>query len=592
MKALKFFAPNIVKTFTRFPLSVLCSIIVFMIALPHVGAFDPMKGFVMYFICGYFVFGIARLAAETCGWNSFIEGISGIVGSLAAWVIISYSGSVTNYALIMAVFVLAVLSVPFLGRRYDDLSFWNFQQQISTGFIMAVLGAVILAGGISIGMVSVQYLFGIKWSPISYSYIWLFTSLVYAPFNMLSWVPEKYQAEPADCHASPGLPFILNWILAPLAFLYFLILYMYGAKILIEWNLPRGNVAYMVTGFGALGILIYISGWIMRDTGSALLKYLYKHFFSLLILPVILLFIGIGTRIAQYGFTEQRYLVLLLAVWMGGVALFYTFKPNAPIKLLLSSLMCLLLLSSFGPWGAVSFSEHDQVSRLKAVLAKNNMLENGVAVAAKADVPYKDRSEISSIIDYLAHARRTHALHKILPGVDEKQRYIAAQTVMNQLNIRYVSTYRHNHIEEGDKAERKERVYFRTIGVRKSGVDVRGYDYLFQNLSISSKGPLEGYPLDRENDVLKNYALFFRDGNLVLKSDKGETVLLPKDELQKFVAENNLAAKAERGNPLVTEKEVPGAHVKLTVYNGSADDLGNGQYDITDVSMSLLLRCK
>jgi hypothetical protein len=88
------------------------------------------------------------------------------------------------------------------------------------------------------------------------------------------------------------------------------------------------------------------------------------------------LFIAIGFRISDYGLTVSRYAILVIGIWIGFIAIYFSLgKKN--IKIIPISLCVLLSIGSFGPWGVFSLSEKNQAARLKRILEQTEMLENG-----------------------------------------------------------------------------------------------------------------------------------------------------------------------------------------------------------------------
>jgi len=51
-----------------------------------------------------------------------------------------------------------------------------------------------------------------------------------------------------------ALSFLGPWMLAPLVLIYSLIILAYGAKVLFQWELPKGEIATLVTPFLGFGI--------------------------------------------------------------------------------------------------------------------------------------------------------------------------------------------------------------------------------------------------------------------------------------------------------------------------------------------------
>lgn len=576
MVSLKFLAPNFYTTFQRFPVSVLCSLALYALTFDIVKD-EGMQATLIYWLGGgFFMFGIARLAREAYNLSSAVEASMGILGTAAVYLTTVIYGSVIAFVLQPVIFFLLILTIPFVFRSSDDVSFWSYKQAFATNTVLAMLGAVLLGAGLCIALVSIHFLFDVEIPNSLYFRIMGFAAIVYGPFIALSWMPQKFETQPAECHAPPGLPFLLNWILAPLAVLYFLILYGYSIKILLQWDVPRGHITYMVSGFGGLGILFYLSGWIMRDTGNALVRFLYRHFFKLLMLPVALLFVAIFMRIGQYGLTEQRYYVVLLALWFGGLAIYYTLRPAAPLKYILASLAALLILSSFGPWGAVSLSERAQIERLKDILTKNQMLENGVALPTKKDVTMKDQGDISSILEYFSRTKHLGRIGEIIPEIKRERRRIDVSSVMKNLNLTYVSKYQQQRGEKQDSVAYPD-ITYRAKRDFEDGYDIKGYDRYIAYLSAFDRGDVQ------DVSKKKQYRLILNDNNLTLDGGGHTIVLAGPEELLAL-------AKAPSDRPPVAFEKYDGRwKAKFVVLTAGFKNFGEGKLEARHINGYLLI---
>ena len=78
-------------------------------------------------------------------------------------------------------------------------------------------------------------------------------------------------------------------------------------------RLPKGRLGPLVLGYGAVGTLSVLMAYPIRNHGGPLVKALWRHWFWLTLVPVGLLFMAAYQRIAQYGWTEERYLVVAAA---------------------------------------------------------------------------------------------------------------------------------------------------------------------------------------------------------------------------------------------------------------------------------------
>jgi len=180
------------------------------------------------------------------------------------------------------------------------------------------------------------------------------------------------------------------------------ILYAYFVRIIVQGELPRGKLTWMIAAFGSVGIVTKLLAYPIRNSGTRLLAWFDRYYYYALLIPIILLGIAIGVRIRDYGVTEQRYTVVLMAVWFTSVALLTMFlQDRFHIKYVPMILALLLLGGSFGPWSAMQVSIRSQAGRLEGLMKKYQLLQNGQLVPGSNNIPFMDRKRMSSILDYL-----------------------------------------------------------------------------------------------------------------------------------------------------------------------------------------------
>jgi hypothetical protein len=310
-----------------------------------------------------------------------------------------------------------------------------------------------------------------------------------------------------------GLKTFSQFVLLPLLALYLIILYTYGTKILLLWDWPKGIVSYLIICVSVLGILTFLllHPYGNQD-GNSWIKKSSKGYYFMLFPLLIILFIAIFMRVGDYGITINRYVILFLGVWLFIVFLYTAFgKTN--IKFIPSSLACLLIIVSFGPWGMFSFSEKSQVNRLKNILETAGILENSKVKNEtywiKDSIPnlYSDNefenqsklndslaSEVKSILEYLDSHHGFSSikewykqnLDSIInlqsPEKENYYNYSEAELYMKTLGLKYEVFYEDN-IEP--------RLTFNaanTGSVKK----ISGYDYFV---------PFEKYTFEEGNSI-------------------------------------------------------------------------------------------
>lgn len=134
---------------------------------------------------------------------------------------------------------------------------------------------------------------------------------------------------------------LLNWVLTPALLIYTVVLYVYAAKILFTWNLPKGGVAIMVTVFF---VIFLLAKMLQMLTEPQPFKWFYDHF-SLFVLPLLALFwAGLSRRLADYGLTESRYYLLLGGGLMTVCALIFLFRNRRGYFALTAATLVTVLL--------------------------------------------------------------------------------------------------------------------------------------------------------------------------------------------------------------------------------------------------------
>lgn len=473
-------------TVKRFPLSVLCAVILFVLAfaLNHgIGGFDQdlLGRFVAILGCLYFWFGVTKLISEGQKLGFVAQSLLSLVGGVGIILLIGTSTLWGMHLLfIIPALLLALMFAPYLTSG-DDTSFWFFNRQMWFGVVVSYAALILFAGGLSAALVAINILFGLSFGGSLFADIWLFASLVLGPIYALSWVPKKFEFTPEDCNDPPGLQFIVNWISAPMIFVYMAILYAYFGKIIITGDMPEGYLAMLITVFIGAGVVTYLVAWPMRESGSLQLRAFYKIFFLAMIVPVGFHFYAVWERISAYGITEQRYFLLLSAVWFATIAIGNVIA-RMPIKVIPASLCILMALASFGPWGAISLSGHSQYSRLVKLMDKNQLLDNGQAIAARETVASEDRISISSIIKYLCQTERDDMLRSMF----EFEKNCSAYSLTKTLGFDFVH-YRHNNRNYGQKSDDRGINFNRSRKYEKHAfVDIQHYDFLIKNISLKS----------------------------------------------------------------------------------------------------------
>ncbi|MBP7274270.1 MAG: DUF4153 domain-containing protein, partial [Saprospiraceae bacterium] len=326
-------------------------------------------------------------------------------------------------------FHLLVAYVPYL-RKLNINGFWQYNKTLFLAILTSLLYSFVLWGGLCLAISAINALFDVK---ISYKWFgYLFASLigVFNTWMFLSKIPQNFDALDNDTTYPKGLKLFSQYVLLPLVSVYLVILYAYILKIVMQWSLPIGWVSYLVIGFSVAGMLCFLllypfgeyerQSWIAR----------FNRLFYILIIPlIIMLFVAIGYRVMEYGITENRYYVLLSAIWLLSMAIYFNISKRDNIAVIPITLSIIAFLSAFGPWGASSLSESSQYNRLKNYFIKNEILKNGKVNLKHKTVSEEDRKEITEIVRYFENRKNLTALSSLFD--DGTQSFIQRYDTMS-----------------------------------------------------------------------------------------------------------------------------------------------------------------
>ena len=549
---------ELLATIKRFPLSILCAVILFIlgILLIHgvIDGDDDLIGKVFAVIgSSYFWFGAAVLIGESYRW-SYVKQI--IISIIGAGVILAIAISSNlwwlNLSFVLPSLLLLIMFAPYLTKD-DDISFWIYNRTIWLGVAASYAALILFAGGLSIALLSVHTLFDLKIDDKIYADIWLFSGVVLGPVYALSHVPERFTFfdDEVKSRATPGLGFIANWVSSPLVLIYLLILYAYFIKIFSEQALPNGQLAYMISGFAGAGVVTYLLAWPLyklsgneQKPNSPFLRIFYNIFFPALLIPAAVHIYAVWERVHAYGVTESRYALILSAIWFAGLALIFTIKRNAPLKIIPLFLAVLLFAGSFGPWGAVNISGKSQFGRLEKLLEKNGILENGKIKKVAHSITFKDKKSISSILDYLCASDRDYMIAGWFSDAPGKWSCSGGYELTSKMGFDYVSYYSTEDMGKYNlnfNAQNKQFSY------------IRGYDYLIKNISLYAKNAAVTKVIEPYNPTDEDFAI-------KIALDRGEYLIISIDDkkvfsynLKEFVRAH--AGRQDSSQPLFIEAQ-------------------------------------
>ncbi len=313
---------------------------------------------------------------------------------------------------------------PYAQRRHVDLTPpCHYQLGVVVGLLFTGFSVLIFCLGIDAILASLDYLFGVDIESRLYFDVWIVGGGLLGVAWFTSSIRDAYRPV-----AHAGYPrwahFIVTYLLVPIIAAYLLILYAYAGKVLFITGLPKGQLAWMISMFAIIGVVTHYIATPLAAEGRQVLRHVSRGFYPALILPVLLLWYAIYTRVSAYGITEERYLLIAGALYFSLLIAGHLTRPQRMwlVTPLLASGM--LVAASFGPWGANAVSTRSQLHELRALLEEAGVLADGKLTPVPTEprnVPVPLQSRISNIVSYFVNAEKTEALEPLMTATPSNQ---------------------------------------------------------------------------------------------------------------------------------------------------------------------------
>lgn len=364
---------------------------------------------------------------------------------------------------------LLVSFAGFIPRHYNQEEFWEFNKQLFLRILTSGLYSIVLYTGLALAILAVDQLFKVEFDSKIYGYLFFIIAGIFNTIFFLNGVPETNNKDfPLQLNYPKGLKNFTQFILLPLISIYLIILICYEAKILITLSLPVGWVSYLVLAFAIVGILSFLLVHpIANESGNLWMRTFNRWFYFLLIPLLVLLFWAILYRINLYGFTHERYYVLLLSIWLTVVVGYFLISKHPKIKFIPISMCLSGFFSIVGPQSADSISKYSQLSRFENFLQKTEGKK----------VTFEQEKELSSIVFFLD---RNYTFEVFIPYAPKKLGELykkdkdpGPSEIVRSLGFEYRSEY-----EQKEKENDSFNYYFYEND-NNAVVNIHGYDFTF-----------------------------------------------------------------------------------------------------------------
>lgn len=401
---------------------------------------------------------------------------------------------VHRYFHLSATFHLATAAIAYVGVRESN-GFWQFNRALFLRFLIGGVFSGVLFVGLAIALAGIDNLFGVDIDENWYFRLWIVIAVVFQTWFFLAGLPDSFQELESSRDYPTGLRVFSQYVLVPLVSVYLVILTAYLGRVILTRTWPSGWIGYLVSALAALGILSLLLVHPERERSEHRWIDGYARVFWFAILPsVAMLLLAIWQRIDQYGITERRYLLTILALWLAATAGFFAVSRSREIKGIPLSLAVVGIFAFLGPWSAYSVARASQVGRLERLFETNGVLVDGRVVDGPRQMSGEDWRQTNDVLAYLFEHHGSAAIDPWFDG-----RLAAIDTIANstgpspsyEAGRRSALIMSHLGLESphGASPGPDGRTYY-TSENTTDALPVGGFDYALMNIAFGGTSPL------------------------------------------------------------------------------------------------------
>ena len=318
-----------------------------------------------------------------------------------------------------------IMSFLFFAPYLKNIALWNGEQnsyyayfyKIATLFLVSTILGWLLFALWAIAIWTIETLFWLGIYNNVYGDWSIIAMIIFTPLFALQGLPQKSEFNEAILSQNAFFSFLTRYVAIPFVVIYFLILYAYSIKVLLNFgDWPKWEVSWMVIGFSILWYMTYIFSYSFEAKNKSIAKF--RKYFPYAVVPqVAMLFYAIYLRIAQYDITINRYFVVVFGFWLLILSLYFIISKKKYLGNIAALLTLFTIIVSVWPWWVYSLPESRQLARLEHHLAQANILQDNNIIPLKdsSDIDEKLSGEIYNWIDYLCDLNNCSSIKTLFP---------------------------------------------------------------------------------------------------------------------------------------------------------------------------------
>ncbi|MBM7654432.1 DUF4153 domain-containing protein [Neobacillus cucumis] len=406
----------------RFPLTSLFLLAAAVINAYSISTEKDHSKFLLTFILGAFLSAVAQVGYERFYTNSSARLIlMAVVILLTAgyYIIIRPAPGLsteTEIRTAVALFGLlwAFIWVPVIKSTasFNQSFMIAFKALFNSAFFSAIIfaGISIILAAFNELILTIDYTF--------YPHIANLVFVLFAPMYFLSLIPSYPNANEGSikkaAHIPKFLEILLSYILIPLLAVFTLIIVLYIVKNLNGQFWTDNLLEPMLVSYAITVILLYI---LVSDIDNKF-TITFRKIFPKILIPIVLFQIASSViSLTDTGVTHTRYYVILFGIFAAIAGLLFSLLPVRKNGLIAALLILFAAISIVPPVDAFTISRNSQISTLKNVLLRNDMLDHN-EIKRNGAISQKDQQIITDTVFYLTRMEYIKEINWLPKGFD------------------------------------------------------------------------------------------------------------------------------------------------------------------------------
>lgn len=300
--------------------------------------------------------------------------------------------------------LLVLLGFPF-EKNNQGFTYRNFTNLFHLGLATAVW--LLVFGLVAAILFTITTLFNVEFSYSFYSHFYTSLGIFTQPLFFL--VFQQRQAK-SEMTLNRIFEILVNFVLAPALMIFTVLLYAYVVQIIFEGVLPKGMLANITLPYLLGGLGVYA---LRSICAKARWETFFKFYPYLAIVPIVLLWLAIDSRISAYAWTEQRIYLVALATAIT-IAYAILIVPKARQYRLISGVVMVAIFAMTWVVKPQEIAYQSQTARFEQLLKKLNLSDDSGKIRDDVDFverlenmpksELKDWKELDSVSDYLLYS--------------------------------------------------------------------------------------------------------------------------------------------------------------------------------------------